>query len=465
MKRIKCRTHILTCICLAALSSVSAQQTLTVGQCRDLALENNRQMAISAENREKAKYDMKAYKANFLPRLSATGSYLFTSASLKKSIPGAYLPTYVPDVGGQLVPNILTTIDGLPVFKEYAYFPDMDLELKLNGTYTAGLKLEQPVYMGGKIRSAYRMSRIGGEIAGLDEARTRTEVILQSDEAYWAYVQTLELEKTAKAYKELVARLLKDVENAYKAGMKPRNDLLKVQVRLNEAELQVLQAANGVRLSRMNLCHVAGLPLTTEIAIADSLDNGDSGALPAPDITARPEYGMLSGQIELKEQQVKLTRGGFLPEVGVMGNFGYANGLELNGNKLLDKTSFSAVVSVNIPLFHWGEGRNKIRSARAEQNIAAIRLGDVAEKMELELLQTQNELKESRAEVLLTLRSLEQAEENRRESRNRYNAGMETISDHLEAQTLWQQARSELIRARTSARLSETRYLKAAGKL
>jgi outer membrane protein TolC len=458
--------YILAFICVSIVFPVSAQQALTLEQCRILALENNKQIIISAQNRKMARYDVRSYRANYFPKLSATGNYLFTTANMEKTIPGNYLPTFVPDANGQLVPNILTNIDGMPLFKEYAYFPDMNLDLKPNGTYMAGLRLEQPIYTGGKITSAYRMSQIGEEIAKLNEVKTRTEVILQSDKAYWTYVQILEFAKTADAYKELILQLLKDVENAYNAGMKPRNDLLKVQVKLNEAELQVLQAKNGVRLSRMNLCHVIGLPLTTEIEVVeDQFAALSFNSLSSPDITTRPEYEMLSKQIKLKEQQIKLARSEFLPNIGVAGNFGYANGLKLNGDKLLDKTSFSAVVSVSIPLFHWGEGHNKIRSATTERNISISQRDELSEKMELELQQAGNSLEESRMEVILTTRSLEQADENMRESRNRYDAGMETISDHLEAQTLWKQAWSEHIRAKTAARLSETEYLKAAGRL
>ena len=450
---------------LSAMPAMS-QTALTVEQCREMAVENNKKMAIAAENRRKAGFDVKSYKANYFPKLSATGNYLFTSSSMKKKISGNYLPTFVPDPAtGQLVPNILTTVDGVPIFKEYAYFPDMDLELKLNGTYMAGLQLEQPIYMGGKINSAYKMSKIGAEIASLNEAKTRTDVILESDEAYWTYVQTLELAKTVRAYQDLVKHLLKDVENAFEAGLKPRNDLLKVQVKLNEAALQVMQAENGVRLSRMNLCHVIGLPLDTDIT-ADSIpDKVLQGDLPAPDLTGRSEYAMLDKQVELKSQQVKLARSEFLPNIGVAGNFGYANGLKLNGDRLLDNTSFSAVVSVSVPLFHGFEGRNRVESSQSERNIAVLQRDELTEKMELEVQQARNAFEESKMEVLLTRRSLEQAEENMRESKDRYDAGMETMSDLLESQTMWQQAHSDLVRARTSAMLCETRYLKAAGRL
>ncbi|MDL2256711.1 TolC family protein [Bacteroidales bacterium OttesenSCG-928-I14] len=462
MKHLK---YIIAVTLFISVTSIAAQQSLSLEQCREMALENNKQMTIAAENRAKSRFDVKAYMANFFPKISATGNYLFTSASMEKTIPGNYLPTFVPNANGELVPNILTTVNDVPIFKEYAYFPDMDLELKLNGTYTAGLRLEQAIYMGGKITSAYKMSKIGNEIARLNEIKTKAEVILQSDEAYWTYVQTLELEKTANTYKELIEQLLTDVQNAFDAGLKPRNDLLKVQVKQNEAELQVIKAINGVRLARMNLCHVIGLPLTTDIDVSDPLDEILFSDLPEAELTSRPEYEMLSKQIELKDQQIKMIRSEFLPNIGVMGNFGYVNGLKLNGDRLLDKTSFSAVVSASIPLFHWGEGRNKVKSANSERNIAISQRDELAEKMELEICMTRNSFDEAKVELMLTSRSLKQTEENLKESRNRYEVGMETMSDLLEAQTLWQQALTDVVRAKAAVRLSETIYLKAAGRL
>lgn len=444
---------------------VYAQETLTLERCRELALERNKSIERADENRKKAGYGTKVYLSNYLPKFSAAGNYLYTSTKLKKTLPGSYLPTFIPDGNGGLIPNLLTTIDGTPVFKEYAYFPDLDINFGLSGLYTAGIRVEQPIYTGGKVTAAYKMSRIGEEIAGLQQVLTRTEVILLSDEAYWTYIQTLELTKTAKAYKELIIGLRKDVENAYQAGLKSRNDVLKVQVKLNEAELQVLQAENAVRLARMNLCHVIGLPLTTRVYVENMAEENTTFLLSSTDITGRPEYHILSKQVELKGEETRLARSEFLPNIGVMGNFGYANGLKLNGEKLLDKTSFSAVVSVQIPLFNWGEGCNKVRSVKAEKRMAALQLEDATEKMELELMQAVNEVEEKEMEVKLTTRSLEQAEENLKTSRDHFNVGMETLTDHLEAQSLWQKACSDHIRAQTSSRLSKTKYLKAAGKL
>ena len=218
----------------------------------------------------------------------------------EESIPETYLPTFVPDANGQLVPNILTTVDGVPIFKEYAYFPGMELSLKPNNTYIAGLRLEQPIYTGGKITSAYRMAKLGVEMARLNEEKTRAEVIVEADVAYWTYVEALELEKTAHTYKELLTQLHKDVENAFNAGMVPRNNLLKVDVKLNEADLQLMRAENGVRLSRMNLCHVVGLPLYSDVEVEDSSVPEELAEVPLPDWLPVRSMTCSTKQIKLK---------------------------------------------------------------------------------------------------------------------------------------------------------------------
>ncbi|MDR3308898.1 MAG: TolC family protein, partial [Tannerella sp.] len=346
-----------------------------------------------------------------------------------------------------------------------AYFPDMSLDLRTNGTYFAGIRAEQPIYMGGKISSAYKMSLIGKEMASLNKDLTRAEIIVKTDEAYWLHLKAVESRKVAKAFHEVVGELLRNVENAQKAGLKSRNDVLKVQVQANKAELQMMQVENAVCLSRMNLWQIiapSNSPQERELIVSDDLKMDIS---PSGNVAARPESSLLEKQIELKSQQIKLVRSDFLPNIGVMGNYGYMHGVKLNGSPLFDQASFSALITVSIPIFHWGEGMNKIRAARAEKQIMQLQRDDLNEKMELERIQTLNKLNESELEVAMTVRALEQAEENMRTSREHYEAGMETLADYLEAQTLWQQSWLENINAKISQRLNHTYYLKTIGEL
>jgi outer membrane protein TolC len=455
--------------------AITAQDTITLEKCRELALENSKSAAIAARNKDKAAYTRKAYRANYFPKISASGSYLYTNLRVTEKIREAYLPTFVPNpVTGGLSPNVIAGPDGNPIigpdgnpfFREYAYFPGMDFSLKLNNFWMAGLSAEQPIYTGGKITAAYRMAQTGDEIADLSRQLARQETIVQADEAYWTFVQTSEMLKVARSYREMLDELLRNVQDAEKAGLKHRNDVLKVQVKMNEAELKLRQAENGMLFSQKNLCRVMGLPFDIEVTLPASFGDYEfASPYCVPDYSSRPEYAMLEKQVTLKDQEIKLVRSDFLPRADVVAGYGYTSGLMLNDRRLFDRASFSVMASVSIPVFHWGEGRNKIRAAKAERAIARLQREDINEQMALELERAQDKCDESELEVELTVRSLEQAEENMNVSALQYKSGMETLSGYLEAHTAWQKASMEHVGALARRRLNHTYYLKASGEL
>jgi outer membrane protein TolC len=471
------RKFAVCCLCLcASFWKVDAQEIMTLEKCRESALEHNRTIAVAAFREAQAEDTRKAYRANFFPKISATGDYLYTHANLKYRLAGNYLPTFVPDpVTGQLQPNVLLNpvtgepvigADGNPVFKQYAYFPDMNLSLRLSGAWMAGVRAEVPVYSGGKIASGYRMAKTGSEMATLNVRLTRIDVLVRTDEAYWMHVQAQELLKLALSYRRVVTELLRNVQNAQQVGLKHANDVLKVQVKLNEAEVQLLRAQDGVTLSRKNLCHTIGLPLDSLLVLPETGEESSSVAVvAAADYAERPEWLLLEQQVRLKEQQIQLTQSDFLPQIGLLAQYGYVNGPELNGARLSAQVSFSVLASVRIPLFHGGEGRHKIRAAQAERDAARLEREHVGEQLALELARAVDQCNESMLEVELTARSLQQAEENQKLSGLQYEAGMETLSDYLEAQAAWQQARTEYVKAQTRRRMNETYYLRAAGRL
>lgn len=137
----------------------------------------------------------------------------------------------------------------------------------------------------------------------------------------------------------------------------------------------------------------------------------------------------------------------------------------MNGNKLLSDDVFAVMVAVKIPLFHWGEGKNKIKAARLEQRMAETRREELSDKIRLEVFHTANVWKEAELEVRLTRTAYEQAEENLRESDRNYKTGMETLDNYLEAQVAWQKAWAESVSAKAAWHVAESKYLKAIGKL
>lgn len=439
---------------LSALS-LSAQETLSLEQCREMALKYNKEMAASAKQTESARYTAKSYWGNFFPNFTASGTGIYNNFDGSFGIPGGNLPTFIPTADGQFVPN-----------GGFAYFPGLDLKYKVGSVYMGGVQVEQPLYMGGKIRAAYKMSLLGKEMAQMNESLTATEVILKTDQAYALVVKAREMKVVADKYNAVLTELMKNVESAHRHGLKPQNDVLKVQVKLNESELAIRKAENALRLATMNLCHYIGKPLNTDIRVSSDFPEVAQGLpIQVSDITSRPEYGILNKQVAIAKQQVKLNRSELLPKVGIRGSYDYLHGLEVNDQKMFDDGSFTVLLNVSVPLFHFGERGNKVRAAKAKLEQTRLEQQNLNEQMLLELTQAANNLDEARLESELSDRSLQQAEENMRISKSQYEVGLESLSDHLEAQALWQQAYEQKVDAHFQLYLNYVKYLKAAGSL
>ena len=235
------KRFLLYILCLQGIFVSAFGQSLTLDDCRRMALEQNRNLRNAVLQHRAAQDNLQAYKTNRLPKFFLTGDYLYSGGKSSFTLPGGYLPTFVPNpVTGALEPNVSAiNPDGTPLFKEYAYMPDTKFDFNIKSVYSVGLSARQPLYMGGKIQASVRMAKIATGIAGLHTRKTEAEVIVQVDDAFFNYIKVEELVRSAVKYKEVLAEFHRQMENAFEAGMKSKNDLLKVQVRLNEAELQL----------------------------------------------------------------------------------------------------------------------------------------------------------------------------------------------------------------------------------
>ncbi|MEE1222451.1 MAG: TolC family protein [Bacteroidaceae bacterium] len=452
------KRHILI-IALAALAMGGRAQTLTVDSCRTMALQNNRQKQQAALKTKQAEYTKKSTHALFFPdfSLSAAEIYDMDKGTLSfdmNAMAAPLLGTLAPILGSMGIP-----VEGLKL-------PNLDIDYKMGWMFTGGIVMKQPIYMGGKIRSAYAISKTAVEIARQNERLTDAEVIMQTDEAYANVVKAEEMVEVAKRYRELLTELDKNVENAVRHGLRHKSERTKVQVKINEADLQLLRAHNAVTLSKMNLCRLIGKSLSSDISLSHEYPMvADVNTLRQSDISLRPEVAMLDGQVEIAEQQVKIARSAMLPQLALMAKYGYTNGVKVNGRTFLDGWNFGGGVTLSVPLYHFGEKSNKTKAAQAKQQQLQLEREDKMELMMLELTRASQNVEEAKGEITLAQKSLEQAETNMQLSKQQYDAGFETLSDYLETQALWQQAYEAQVDANFRLYLASITYLKAAGLL
>lgn len=444
------RTYLIITMLIMSLSA--SAQMLSLDSCLSLAQRNNKQILVSQAQARQAAFTVKSMRANFLPDISLSGNGFWNSSSgLLLSIPQTWLPCY--DISS-----------GTPVATgSSAYFPGMDVDYETGTVWRGSVSVTQPLYTGGKVTTAYRMAQLSEQMAQTQESLSRQEIYVEVVEAYTLLVRAQEMQRVARQHHALLRELLQNVQSAVQHGMKLSNDQLKVQVRLNDSELAVHRADNARRLATKNLCQVIGIEYRETIeadtvllqpALQDAIEE-----------SSRPERQLLDQQVEMAHSQARLALADMLPQVGLQGGYGYMHGLKVGDETVLDGGSFSLTLNVSIPIFHFGGRINKVRAAEAKAEQVELERQHLDEKMQLELSQAADILDEASLEASLAVRSLAQADENLQLSRKQYEAGMESISDLLEAQTLWQQAYAAKVEAHCTRYLAHIKYLKAAGLL
>jgi outer membrane protein TolC len=463
---------LLIILILFSANLLPAQQSLVLDgdKCRQMAIENSETLKIANENINMAYGEKMAAKAARLPQISLTGSGLYSKQELSTEL---MLPTMAFDPAtGELVPNVaidptsgqpIIGPDGNPVFNLYGYLP---LDITMYGTALANLSAEQPIYTGGKINAGNKMADIGQNMAVNNKILKEAELIYATDQAYYQYLSVKEKVKLAEDYQKLLAELAAIVEDSYETGMVNHNELLKVQVKYNEAALQAQKAQTGQALAQMALCRIIGLDLNTQLEINDSISNIHFNLDTLNNVSAgsRIEYQLMRDQVQMAEQNMKMVRGEYLPTVGVSVGYNYlVMGLKDMDNN--DQHGINALASINIPIITFGERKGKIKSAKAEYNTRQLELQQATNYLQLEIEQARLNYTDAYARVEMSLTALEQANENMRISDDNYQTGMETIVNVLEAKAEWQKAYSNKIDALTNFKIHESNLLRVSNRL
>ena len=465
------RKHIIGVVAsLLMCAGLQAQQTLTLDSCLQMALRSNLEKKSAEVQAEQYRHTQKAYLANFFPNISGRvlDAYNFDGKQtigldLMSFVPANLQEAFAPYTQ-QMQEILMQTLTPEQLQALASLDPTIGIDYKIGNVFNASVTIEQPIYMGGKITAAYKMSKLGAQMAQVNKRLTTDQVILNTNEAYALLLEATQMHEVALQYDSLLQQLMNDVTAAERHGLGSHNDVLTVQVKKSEAELQVRQAQNAILLAQMNLCRLIGLPLTEHPRV-EPIEPKLIGTHADADLTGRPEYTILELKSQMSAQQVKLTRSDFLPQLGLLFDYGYTHCLTVVDQYLFNKPSATLLLNLTVPLYHANEGYHKVKAAKLEHERNLLEQKDLIEQMKLEVQQTANLLDESILELALTTKNLEQAQENLKASRKSYEVGLESLSDHLMAQTLWQDAYAKKVIAQAQVIVNIVKHQKASGTL
>lgn len=466
----------------AVSAPVSTAETYSLDSCRAMALSNNKELMVKAERVRQAGYQRKQAFAAYLPALDFAGGYTYNQKKLSLFDSDQLLPTKSFNLATQsyefnVVTNPIThqpvtTPDGTPIPSEVALIPKEAMEFDIHNVFFGAVTLTQPIYMGGKIVAMNRLAKIQEEANRMLQENESQNVIYAVDAAYWTVVSLNAKHRLAKSYVNLLDTLDRNVKLMLDQGVATRSDLLSVDVRLNEANVDLLKVENGLSLSRMALAQICGLPVHSDINVADE---GVAQAIPSAEIATRynmeevysrrPDLRALEMASEATVQQKRVALSEMLPNIALIGSYSFTNPNMFDGFKNRFGGAFSVGVMVEIPLWHWGGNYNGYRAARSAETISKIQVADAREKIDLQVSQAAYKAQEAVKTYLATESNLAKAQENLRTATLGFREGVITTDDVMAAQTAWLKAHSENIDAMIDVKLCDVYLSKVLGTL
>lgn len=431
--------------------------SLSLEQCRSMALDRNSSAVNSSLDVLAAEYQKREAMAEYFPRIS------FTALGFHALNP--LLEIGVRDVFGNndFSNNLQSVIDS------YASMYGIDPYYStLQNGYLMGVSLMQPVYAGGRIAAGNKLASIGVEAARLSRELQSRKTADEVEDYYWQTVMLQEKLATIAGVKELLDTLHKDVSSAFASGLVTRSELMQVELKRNELRSNEARLRSGIKLSKMNLFNAIGQDYAVIEAAAtegkpyiDSIRLDDTEWVPeSPDnyyvneesiAASMEETRLLDLNVEAKKLEKRMELGNALPQLAVGLSYGYGD--------FMDRGRFNgmAFATLQIPLSDWGKTSLKMKRMQTYVDKAVNERDYLNAQITLQVRKYWIDLGQAWDEYLIAEEGRESAEYGFSVTKDHYNAGMVTLAELLQAQTA-------LLQAENSAHDALSNYRKALGQ-
>ncbi len=473
----------LPCMAQSTDAVVADGSTLTLEQCRDLALSNNKNLRQGAEQVRAAGYQKDEAFAAYLPAIDFAGGYMYNQKQISMFDSDQLLPikSFNLETKGyefNMVKNPMTgepiIVNGQPVPEQVAYLPKEALEYDIHNVFFGAVTLTQPIFMGGKIVAMNKITGYAEELAKRKLNGAARDVVYAVDAAYWQVVSLKAKQKLAESYVNLLDTLSHNVALMIKEGVATRSDQLTVDVKLNSAQVDLTKVNNGLVLSRMALAQVCGMPINSDFRLAD--EDNDLSVMPsalAADrqidmqevYDRRDDLRSLELGVKIFEQKANVARASMMPNLALVGAYSFSNPNLFDGFKKKFNGQFSVGAMLTIPLWHWGGNYNKHRAAKAQTEAMRWELANARELIDLQVRQATYKASEALKTREMTETNLSKADENLRCADLGFRNGVMTVDNVMEAQTAWLKAHSENIDAKIDVYLCDVYLSKVMGTL
>lgn len=426
-------------VCTAVFGPVRAETRLTLRDCIAIALKNQPSLKAAEQNVSAGKGRETQAASSYFPQVSASTGYSENHAS-----------------GGAFGENITKS-------------------------YTTTLQLNHMIYDFGKTGNSLDAARWSTRSFEREMERTVQDVILNVKQAYYSLLAAGNLVEVAQKRVEQTQSHLLQAQAFYNAGSKPRFDVTRAEVDVNNARLSLINAKNNVRIRTIALNNAMGIDPGKATEIEDSFPPAPEVPLlekaQAEAVKNRPEILKAEADIESAKARVRAEESNYFPTLSVNGAYNWATGTQnlgqlpstlpgISGGRLIGDigNSWNAGIILSVPLFQGGVTKGRVSEARANMIALEAQRNAVIQSVLLEVNQSYADMESAKVRIDVMESSLQKARESLQLAEGRYQAGVGPSIEVTDAQLAAVQAETDHIQARYDYQMSLARLLKAMGK-
>jgi len=338
--------------------------------------------------------------------------------------------------------------------------------------WSAGIRVIQSIYEGGRMKSALRSAKLTTEQALIEYQRVVADTLTEVRVAYYDILLAAEQIGVQEASINLLTKELEDTTRRFQAGTVPRFNVLRAEVELANTRPRLIRARNAHRLAKNNLGNLLGYNVPKEVwediplQLSGMLDAEPYEVeLPSAITQAkdkRPELGVLRKAELLRQEEIRIARAGYLPSAQLFAGYGSRNS-QFSTDLSQDVSGWNLGAHFNWDIFDGWLTRGRVDQARALHKKAGYDLEDTTRRIELEVRTAYSNFIEAREVLESQKKVVEQAEEALRLATARADAGTGTQLDVLSAQTALTEARSTQVQALHDYDVARARLERAIG--
>ena len=434
------KVFIIVSLILAVSVQGFSQQKLTLQQCLDIAFKNSKDIKISNSKVIGSNAKVDEVQSQYFPSLKLTANY--------------------------------TRLSDVPAFEVHLPFSPTPITISdvILNNYTVKLSLQQPLFTGFRLSSLKDAAEYYNRAAIEDVSKTKNEAAFSVYSAYLNYYKAEQIKALLQESMKSAEQHITDTRNFMDNGLATKNDLLKFEVQESNIKLSLIEANNNIDLAMRVLNKALGLPLSEnteveKIEIVPETFNEDLSSLVKEALDNRNEIKSVKFTLDAGKENIRASRSGFFPSVYLSGNYTYANPNQRYQPPLEQfKGTWDVGITLSWDIWTWGGTSSQV--VQAEQNLyqSQTQLDQLKDNIELEVNQNYLSLKYAKEKLDVTLKAIEQADENLRTFNDKYEVQLATSTDIIDAENSLLQAKTNYTNALIDYKLANVKLEKSVGR-